>query len=148
MNLKNKLFYSVLIMFAGLQACNNNQESKAPAIEDIAANEDVARYMEAFKGLGALTDSTQPTQPQKALSNFRIPDDLSMDLVLSEPDIVQPVELSFDHRGRLWVVQYHQYPYPLGLKVTSVDNFLRVQIRSVFLRILMVMELLTSQLMR
>ncbi|MDP2413568.1 c-type cytochrome [Daejeonella sp.] len=126
MNLKNSLIYLIFLLFAGLQACNTNQESKAPAIEDIAANEDVARYMEAFKGLGALTDSTQPTQPQKALSNFRIPDDLSMDLVLSEPDIVQPVELSFDHRGRLWVVQYHQYPYPLGLKVTSVDNFLRV----------------------
>ncbi|OYY02986.1 MAG: dehydrogenase, partial [Sphingobacteriia bacterium 35-40-5] len=126
MNLKKKLFYSLFFLIAGLQACNTDQQSKAPEIKDIAANDDVARYMEAFKGLGALTDSTQPTQPQKALSNFRIPDDLSMDLVLSEPDIVQPVELSFDHRGRLWVVQYHQYPYPLGLKVTSVDNFLRV----------------------
>lgn len=125
MNLRNKLIYSALILCAGFEACNN-QESKAPAIEDIAANEDVARYMEAFKGLGALTDSTQPTQAQKALSHFRIPDDLTMDLVLSEPEIVQPVELSFDHRGRLWVVQYHQYPYPKGLKVTSVDNFLRV----------------------
>lgn len=109
-----------------MQACNNNQETEAPKIEDVSANDDVARYMNAFKGLGALTDSTQPTQPQKALSNFQIPDDLSMDLILSEPDIVQPVELSFDHRGRLWVVQYHQYPYPKGLKVTSVDNFLRV----------------------
>jgi putative heme-binding domain-containing protein len=127
MNLKIKLFYSTLIIITGLLACNNNKEIKAPLIEDIAANDDVARYMEAFKGLGALTDSTKPTQPDKALNNFRLPDDLIMDLILSEPDIVQPVELSFDHRGRLWVVQYHQYPYPLGLKVTSVDNFLRVR---------------------
>lgn len=124
---KIKLFYSVLILIIGLYACNSNQENKAPLIKDIAANDDVARYMEAFKGLGALTDSTKPTQPDKALNSFRIPNDLSLDLVLSEPDIVQPVELSFDHRGRLWVVQYHQYPYPLGLKVTSVDNFLRVR---------------------
>ncbi|MDP3468437.1 MAG: c-type cytochrome [Daejeonella sp.] len=123
---KIKLFYIMVSLFIGLQACNTDQQSKVPEINDIAANEDVARYMEAFKGLGALTDSTQPTQPQKALSDFRYPDDLIMDLVLSEPEIVQPVELSFDHRGRLWVVQYHQYPYPLGLKVTSVDNFLRV----------------------
>ncbi|MFZ4102937.1 MAG: DUF7133 domain-containing protein, partial [Sphingobacterium thalpophilum] len=124
---KFKLFYSVLILIIGLYACNSNQENKALLIKDIAANDDVARYMEAFKGLGALTDSTKPTQPQKALNDFQIPDDLSIDLVLSEPNIVQPVELSFDHRGRLWVVQYHQYPYPLGLKVTSVDNFLRVR---------------------
>ena len=126
MSLNKYLLYSICMLFTSMQACNNNQEPQAPKIEDVSANDDVARYMNAFKGLGALTDSTQPTQPQKALSNFHIPNDLSMDLLLSEPDIVQPVELSFDHRGRLWVVQYHQYPYPKGLKVTSVDNFLRV----------------------
>ena len=126
MSLKKHLFYSLSALFVVIQACNSNQEANAPKIEDVAANEDVAKYMEAFKGLGALTDSTQPTQPQKTLSHFLYPDDLSLDLVLSEPEIVQPVELSFDHRGRLWVVQYHQYPYPQGLKVTSVDNFLRV----------------------
>jgi putative heme-binding domain-containing protein len=126
MSLNKYLLYSLCLLITSIQACNNNQEAEALKIEDVSANDDVARYMNAFKGLGALTDSTQPTQPQKALSNFQIPNDLSMDLVLSEPDIVQPVELSFDHRGRLWVVQYHQYPYPKGLKVTSVDNFLRV----------------------
>src|SRR5690606_17716684 len=61
------------------------------------------------------------------LRNFRFPEDLTLDLVLSEPEITQPVELSFDHRGRLWVVQYHQYPYPNGVKIVSVDNYLRVQ---------------------
>jgi hypothetical protein len=96
---KIKLFYSVLILIIGLYACNSNQENKAPLIKDIAANDDVARYMEAFKGLGALTDSTKPTQPDKALNSFRIPNDLSLDLVLSEPDIVQPVELSFEIMG-------------------------------------------------
>lgn len=126
MSLKKHLFYLLSALFVVIQACNSNQEANAPKIEDVAANEDVAKYMEAFKGLGALTDSTQPTQPQKTLSHFLYPEDLSLDLVLSEPEIVQPVELSFDHRGRLWVVQYHQYPYPQGLKVTSVDNFLRV----------------------
>lgn len=126
MSLKKYLIYSLSALFVLIQACNSIQPN-APEIKDVAANEDVARYMEAFKGLGALTDSTQPTQPEKTLSHFRYPDDLSLDLVLSEPEVVQPVELSFDHRGRLWVVQYHQYPYPQGLKVTSVDNFLRVK---------------------
>ncbi|WP_306550166.1 c-type cytochrome [Daejeonella sp.] len=126
MSQKKYLIYLLCVVFVGIISCKTNQEPKAPKIEDVSANDDVARYMNAFKGLGALTDSTQPTQPQKALSNFQIPNDLTMDLILSEPDIVQPVELSFDHRGRLWVVQYHQYPYPKGLKVTSVDNFLRV----------------------
>lgn len=124
---KKYLPYYILSLIAVVFACNINKETTTRTIADVAANEDVARYMDAFKGLGALTDSTRPTQPQKALSRFRYPDDLILDLVLSEPEVVQPVELSFDHRGRLWVVQYHQYPYPQGLKVTSVDNFLRVQ---------------------
>ena len=33
--------------------------------------------------------------------------------------------LSFDERGRLWVVQYLQYPYPAGLKMLSHDGVWR-----------------------
>lgn len=115
-------------------ACNQNgkknggKDSTATASQlPESDNEDVARYMQSFNGVGALSDSSLPTPPQEALSHFSCPDDLALDLVLSEPQVVQPVELSFDHRGRLWVVQYHQYPYPQGLKVTSVDNYLRVK---------------------
>ncbi len=35
--------------------------------------------------------------------------------------------MNFDERGRLWVVQYRQYPYPEGLKVLSRDKHWRVQ---------------------
>ena len=115
-------------------ACNQQGKKQAGGDSTAAAsglpaveNEEVARYMESFKGVGALTDSSEPTPPDSALLHFRYPADLALDLVLSEPQVVQPVEVSFDHRGRLWVVQYHQYPYPQGLKVASVDNFLRVK---------------------
>ncbi len=33
--------------------------------------------------------------------------------------------MSFDERGRLWVVQYLQYPFPAGLKVVRYDQYLR-----------------------
>ena len=39
--------------------------------------------------------------------------------------IRQPVNISFDERGRLWVVQYIQYPYPAGQKIVSQDQYLR-----------------------
>src|SRR5690606_28760785 len=116
-----------LALLSLLTACGGGKQSETKSIREMAANEDVARYLEAFKGLGALTDSSRPTPPKEALENFHIPEDLALDLVLSEPQITQPVELSFDHRGRLWVVQYHQYPYPNGVKIVSVDNYLRVQ---------------------
>ena len=124
-----RLFFGIIVtLSAGLFGCNNHPDEKkatARSIDDISANEDVARYLKNFKGLGALTDSSKPTPAGQSMANFRHPDDLDLDLVLSEPKVVQPVELSFDQRGRLWVVQYSQYPFPKDLKVVSVDNFLR-----------------------
>src|SRR5262249_15772379 len=41
------------------------------------------------------------------------------------PMIRQPVTMSFDERGRMWVIQYLQYPTPAGLKAVKVDQYLR-----------------------
>jgi hypothetical protein len=56
----------------------------------------------------------------------RTPEDLAVDLVLREPRVAQPVFLHFDARGRLWVVQYLQYPDPAGLRAVSRDSVWRV----------------------
>ncbi len=59
------------------------------------------------------------------MAAFRVADDLQIDLVLAEPIVRQPVSLSFDERGRLWVVQYLQYPFPAGVKMVSHDSVWR-----------------------
>jgi putative heme-binding domain-containing protein len=64
--------------------------------------------------------------PADAAKSFTTPADLAFDQVLAEPVVRQPVSMSFDERGRLWVVQYIQYPHPAGLKVLSRDMFWRV----------------------
>jgi putative heme-binding domain-containing protein len=69
--------------------------------------------------------SRGPLAPAEALASFRVPDDLQLELVLAEPIVRQPVSLSFDERGRLWVVQYLQYPYPAGLRMVSHDGVWR-----------------------
>ena len=66
-----------------------------------------------------------PLAPQAALASFKVADDLQLDLVLAEPVVRQPVSISFDERGRLWVVQYLQYPWPAGLKMLSRDGVWR-----------------------
>src|SRR5690554_4746933 len=115
------LFLSILTLLG----CGKNDTSE---MSRYAANEEVARFMENYEGRGVLTDpDSRLTPPEEALQGFRYPDDLSLELVLSEPDIIQPLQISFDHRGRLWVVQYHQYPYPEGLKITAIDNHTRVK---------------------
>src|SRR2546421_396229 len=63
--------------------------------------------------------------PQEAVKRMKVPDGFQVKLVASEPMIRQPVTMSFDDRGRLWVVQYLQYPNPAGLKPVKVDQYLR-----------------------
>lgn len=63
--------------------------------------------------------------PQEALTRMKVPEGFEVKLVASEPEIRQPVTMTFDDRGRLWVIQYLQYPTPNGLKPVQVDQFLR-----------------------
>lgn len=66
-----------------------------------------------------------PLSPKESLKKFEIFEDLQVDQLLTEPLVKQPVFLNFDERGRMWVVQYLQYPHPAGLKMTSRDNYWR-----------------------
>ncbi|HWB09501.1 MAG TPA: PVC-type heme-binding CxxCH protein [Pirellulales bacterium] len=67
----------------------------------------------------------QAKPPAEALAALKTPDDLVVEQVLCEPDVRQPLFIDFDERGRMWVVEYIQYPYPAGLKILSEDKFLR-----------------------
>ncbi|HLJ91655.1 MAG TPA: PVC-type heme-binding CxxCH protein [Gemmataceae bacterium] len=46
-------------------------------------------------------------------------------LVAGEPLIRKPAAIEFDDRGRLWVLQYLQYPNPAGLQRVKVDRYSR-----------------------
>ena len=65
--------------------------------------------------------------PDRTLRAFKALAGLTVDLVAVEPVIRQPVDLHFDDRGRLWVVQYLQYPFPAGLTITAYDQYLRAR---------------------
>ncbi|MCA8999403.1 MAG: c-type cytochrome [Planctomycetaceae bacterium] len=93
--------------------------------EDLAGNEDVARIIKTFPGRGEVGDDSDPTPATESVKQFRMADGLKIELVASEPDVMQPLSMSFDARGRLWVVQYLQYPFPEGLKVIRYDQHLR-----------------------
>ncbi len=118
--------YLYLIICFLLVSC---QEQEKPArnvpLEEIAGNEEVKAYMAAFKGMGIMSDSSNLPSPEATLQSFEVPEDLEIELLLAEPQVNQPVEVNFDHRGRLWVVQYNQYPYPEGVKIVDIDNHVR-----------------------
>jgi putative membrane-bound dehydrogenase-like protein len=65
--------------------------------------------------------------PEQSVQAFTVDAGLEIELVTSEPEVAQPVFMTFDERGRLWVVQYRQYPFPAGLKVVGHDEYWRVR---------------------
>ncbi len=54
-----------------------------------------------------------------------VPDGFEVTLFASEPLVRQPVAMEFDDRGRMWVIQYLQYPNPAGLERVEVDRYSR-----------------------
>ena len=62
--------------------------------------------------------------PADSLAKMTTAGDLAVDLIASEPEVAQPTHISFDERGRMWVAQYRQYPYPAGVKMISRDQIL------------------------
>ena len=63
--------------------------------------------------------------PAEAAGRMSVADGLEVRLVAAEPLIRQPVAIEFDDRGRLWVIQYMQYPNPAELKRVAVDRYSR-----------------------
>ena len=63
--------------------------------------------------------------PGEAVRRMSVLEGFEVSLVAAEPLVRQPVAIEFDDRGRLWVVQYLQYPNPAGLKRVKVDRYSR-----------------------
>lgn len=63
--------------------------------------------------------------PDVAASKMTVPEDLQVQLFASEPEVRQPILVKVDDRGRLWTIQYLQYPNPAGLKRVKVDRWSR-----------------------
>ncbi|WP_147274379.1 PVC-type heme-binding CxxCH protein [Bremerella cremea] len=93
---------------------------------DAAQNEAVREHIRNFDGRGETGDfSIAAKSPAEAEQEFITPEDVTVKVALAEPDVRQPVCINFDERGRMWVVQYLQYPFPAGLKIVKYDEHLR-----------------------
>jgi putative membrane-bound dehydrogenase-like protein len=56
-----------------------------------------------------------------------VPPGFHVEVFAAEPMVRQPLSANFDERGRLWVIEYLQYPNPAGLKPVTVDQYLRTE---------------------
>ena len=58
-----------------------------------------------------------PLAPEHTLAYSQVPDGFEAKLFAAEPEIVNPIAMNWDERGRLWVLETLDYPndkYPLG----------------------------------
>lgn len=61
-----------------------------------------------------VTDSQKagdlPTSPAESLKKLTLPPGFRAQLFAAEPQVMQPIAMEFDDRGRLWVVENFSYP--------------------------------------
>ena len=60
-----------------------------------------------------LVVETESLSPEEQRARFHLPEGFSIRLVVSDPDIGQPMNLNFDAAGRLWITSSVEYPYPV-----------------------------------
>jgi len=54
--------------------------------------------------------STEPLLPDQTQKRLQLPDGFEARLFAAEPEVVNPVAMSWDERGRLWVLELYEYP--------------------------------------
>lgn len=57
--------------------------------------------------------SAKPLAPTEQRKMFVLPAGFEIQLVAADPDIQKPMNLAFDDRGRLWVTDTVEYPWPV-----------------------------------
>ena len=124
--------WATALLAAGVLACTSPAARQPADPFTPEVEEFVSIYLKT--GGDKLTNWVQrdrTTRPDEALRAFRTIEGLTVELVASEPIVRQPVDVHFDDRGRLWIVQYLQYPFPAGLDITSYDQYLRARYNGV-----------------
>jgi putative membrane-bound dehydrogenase-like protein len=84
--------------------------------------------------------ASAPLSPAEAIRRMKVPEGFTVSLFAAEPDVVQPIAMTIDTRGRLWVVENYSYPIWLGgprgrdrvLIFEDLDNDGRFDRRKIF----------------
>ena len=58
-----------------------------------------------------------PLSPEDSQKHIQLPEGFEASLFAAEPDIINPIAMAWDERGRLWVVQSMDYPHELNNEV-------------------------------
>lgn len=90
------LFLLISLLLFGYNSCQ-----KTPAHQPVEET-DVGRNIR----------TTDPLTPEEERLALKVPEGFEVQLFASEPDIGKPLNMSFDSKGRMWVTQSYEYPFP------------------------------------
>src|SRR5688572_10345979 len=51
-----------------------------------------------------------PLSPPEAVKRMTVPEGFRVRLYAAEPHVLNPIAMTLDDRGRLWVIESHSYP--------------------------------------
>jgi putative membrane-bound dehydrogenase-like protein len=68
----------------------------------------------AFPESGAAAEPNPLLSPLEAVAKMTLSDGFAVDVLASEPSLVQPIAFCWDEHGRIWVVEGNTYPQRAG----------------------------------
>ncbi len=71
--------------------------------------------------LGEVLVRVPPLEPEDALGTFVVQRGFSLELVVAEPDVADPVDACFDERGRMYVAEMRGYPYSAEVRAQQPE---------------------------
>ncbi|HEY1603189.1 MAG TPA: PVC-type heme-binding CxxCH protein [Pirellulales bacterium] len=103
-------------LVAAIRWAAGRVKDDVPATEYIDAGEGLPNYVSGEKwGTEGdrLKRMPKPLSPADSQRHVHLPEGFRIELFAAEPDIVKPIAMSFDERGRLWVAESVDYPNTL-----------------------------------
>lgn len=87
-----------------LSACQNNADKANQYSGDL----------NAYSGENFTVNvrTTEALSPEEERLGFKLPEGFEISLFASEPDIGKPINIAFDARGRMWITESFEYPFP------------------------------------
>jgi putative membrane-bound dehydrogenase-like protein len=68
----------------------------------------------------------EPLSPQESQKLMQVPPGFRLELFASEPDIINPIAMDWDEKGRLWVVETVDYPNTVRETRTVGDDRIKI----------------------
>lgn len=99
---KHELITALLAAGICFTACNEQKETSEQSKDSRFSGQ---KFNEHIR-------STEARTPEEERKGFALPEGFEITLYASEPDIGKPINLTFDAKGRMWVTQSFEYPFP------------------------------------